>query len=481
MIMAYIDFDNSTLPNIGAGVFYYTDKFYAGLSLPNIIESKHFEKNNGLLTQASEKMHYFLTTGYVFDVSETLKFKPSIMAKAVPGSPLSLDVSANFLLNDKLELGLSHRLDDSVSGLIGFAVAKGLRIGYAYDYTLSNLGDYNSGSHEAFFIMGYRFIKRQGNFTTIFLKTVNKTKSKHMNFSKKNHESRQVNIKEMSKIYIIIAMLFSVSLISAQTTAGKYTIKNINVNTKSADFGTAYFGTDSVVFSSPRSKRSLIRNIWKPNEQPYLDLYVGKIGDGGEIEGKRKVKGAVNTRFHEAIVAFTNNMKTVYYTGNNNYQNVVRNDTTGTLRLQLYKAAVTADGAWANIEKLPFNNDEFSTGHPALNADGTKLYFVSDRPGTLGQTDIYRVDINTDGSYSEPENLGSNINSPGKEMFPYLVDDIIYYSSDGHHGAGGLDVFANRMFDSTISRPLNLGEPINSAQDDFALILKEGKGLFFFK
>ncbi len=149
---AYIDFDNSTLPNIGAGVFYYTDKFYAGLSLPNIIESKHFEKNNGLLTQASEKMHYFLTTGYVFDVSETLKFKPSIMAKAVPGSPLSLDVSANFLLNDKLELGLSHRLDDSVSGLIGFAVAKGLRIGYAYDYTLSNLGDFNSGSHEAFLL-----------------------------------------------------------------------------------------------------------------------------------------------------------------------------------------------------------------------------------------------------------------------------------------------------------------------------------------
>ncbi len=299
-----------------------------------------------------------------------------------------------------------------------------------------------------------------------------------MNFSKKNHESRQVNIKEMSKKYIIIAILFSVSLISAQTTAGKYTIKNINVNTKSADFGTAYFGTDSVVFSSPRSKRSLIRNIWKPNEQPYLDLYVGKIGEGGEIEGKRKVKGAVNTRFHEAIVAFTNDMKTVYYTGNNNYQNVVRNDTTGTLRLQLYKAAVTADGTWTNIEKLPFNNDEFSTGHPALNGDGTKLYFVSDRPGTLGQTDIYRVDINADGSYSDPENLGTNINSPGKEMFPYLVDDIIYYSSDGHHGAGGLDVFANRMFDTTISRPLNLGEPINSAQDDFALILKDGKGYF---
>ena len=147
---AYIDFDNNTLPNFGVGVFYYTDKYYLGLSVPNILKSKYFEKNNGLLTEASDKAHYFLTTGYVFDMSQTLKFKPSIMVKAAPGSPVSLDLSANFLINDKLELGLSHRLDDSVSGLIGFAVSKNLRIGYAYDYTLSNLGDFNSGSHEAF-------------------------------------------------------------------------------------------------------------------------------------------------------------------------------------------------------------------------------------------------------------------------------------------------------------------------------------------
>lgn len=147
---AYIDFDNNTLPNFGVGVFYYTDKYYLGLSVPNILKSKYFEKNNGLLTEASDKAHYFLTTGYVFDMSQTLKFKPSIMVKAAPGSPVSLDLSANFLINQKLELGVSHRLDDSVSGLIGFAVSKNLRIGYAYDYTLSNLGDFNSGSHEAF-------------------------------------------------------------------------------------------------------------------------------------------------------------------------------------------------------------------------------------------------------------------------------------------------------------------------------------------
>jgi len=146
----YLDFDNKTLPNIGAGVFYYTTKYYVGLSMPNMLQSKYFEKKNGIITEASDKMHMFLTSGYVFDLSETLKFKPSILVKGVVGSPLSLDLSANFLINDKLELGLSHRLDDSVSGLISFAVSKSLRIGYAYDYTLSNLGDFNSGSHEAF-------------------------------------------------------------------------------------------------------------------------------------------------------------------------------------------------------------------------------------------------------------------------------------------------------------------------------------------
>ena len=146
----YLDFDNKTLPNIGAGVFYYTTKYYVGLSMPNIMQSKYFEKRNGIITEASEKTHIFLTTGYVFEMSETLKFKPSIMAKAVQGTPLSLDLSANFLINNKLELGASYRLDDSISGLISFLVSQNLRIGYAYDYTTSNLGDFNSGSHEAF-------------------------------------------------------------------------------------------------------------------------------------------------------------------------------------------------------------------------------------------------------------------------------------------------------------------------------------------
>ena len=142
-----LDFDNRTLFNFGAGAFYYTDKFYVGFSLPNVLETKHFERNHGV-TKASEKAHYFLTSGYVFDASENLKFKPSVMVKAAGGAPLSIDLSANFLLNEKFEFGASYRLDDSISGLVSFLVTQDFRLGYAYDYTTSNLGDFNSGSHE---------------------------------------------------------------------------------------------------------------------------------------------------------------------------------------------------------------------------------------------------------------------------------------------------------------------------------------------
>lgn len=135
-------------PNFGVGIMYYNDRFYAGLSVPNFIESRYLDKKNGISSSASEKTHYFLTSGYVFDLDENLKLKPSTMLKATPGAPLSVDLSLNLLVQEKVELGLSHRLDDSISGMVGFQVSQDLRIGYAYDYTTTNFGQFNSGSHE---------------------------------------------------------------------------------------------------------------------------------------------------------------------------------------------------------------------------------------------------------------------------------------------------------------------------------------------
>ncbi|MGB5363988.1 MAG: type IX secretion system membrane protein PorP/SprF, partial [Aureibaculum sp.] len=107
-----------------------------------------------------EETHFFVTSGYVFELSETLKFKPSFLAKGVSGAPLSIDVSTNFLFNERLELGLNYRMGDSVSGLINFGVTPDLRIGYAYDYTTTNLGNYNSGTHEMFLLWDIDFSKK---------------------------------------------------------------------------------------------------------------------------------------------------------------------------------------------------------------------------------------------------------------------------------------------------------------------------------
>ena len=152
-------------PNFGVGVMYYNDRFYAGLSVPNFIESRYLDTKNGISSSASEKTHYFLTSGYVFDLDENLKLKPSTMLKAAPGAPLSVDLSLNLLIQEKVELGLSHRLDDSISGMVGFQVSQDLRIGYAYDYTTTNFGVFNSGSHEIMilFDLNKKKIKHEKN------------------------------------------------------------------------------------------------------------------------------------------------------------------------------------------------------------------------------------------------------------------------------------------------------------------------------
>jgi type IX secretion system PorP/SprF family membrane protein len=152
---------NEVYPNFGAGIYYYTDKFYVGLSVPNILKSTHFERSGGIITEASEEMHAFLTAGYVFGLSPTLKFKPSLMFKGVLGAPVSIDINANFLLYNRLELGVSYRVEDSLSALINFAVTPDFRIGFAYDYTISEFSNINpGGTYEAILLYDIDFSKK---------------------------------------------------------------------------------------------------------------------------------------------------------------------------------------------------------------------------------------------------------------------------------------------------------------------------------
>lgn len=142
--------DNKWQPNIGAGVYLNSNKWYVGLSAPNFLETKHYDKskNPGFTSVASERMHFYLMGGYVFDLSSNVKFKPATLLKAVAGAPLQWDVSANFLFNEKLTLGAAWRWDAAVSALAGFQVNPNLFIGVGYDYQLTDLEKYSDGSYE---------------------------------------------------------------------------------------------------------------------------------------------------------------------------------------------------------------------------------------------------------------------------------------------------------------------------------------------
>ncbi|MGK4566075.1 PorP/SprF family type IX secretion system membrane protein [Flavobacterium sp. 3HN19-14] len=145
---AFAENVNIFKPNIGAGIYYFTNHYYIGLSAPNLLSSKHIEERNGVNAYGSEDIHSFLTAGYVFDVTRDFKLKPAFMTKIVKGAPPTFDISANVLYQNKFELGVAYRVNDAISGLVNINVTNNLRIGYAYDYTLSNLGQFNSGTHE---------------------------------------------------------------------------------------------------------------------------------------------------------------------------------------------------------------------------------------------------------------------------------------------------------------------------------------------
>ena len=285
----------------------------------------------------------------------------------------------------------------------------------------------------------------------------------------------------MKKHITIILFFISVCLYS-QNTPGIYIVDNVKINTKNSDFGTAFFGKNKVVFAAPTEDTKITKTIWTKNKQPFLDLYIGEINEKGEIVNKQKMPGDINTKYNEGVVAFTKDLKTVYFSANNYVKKKFITDSEGANNIQILKATIDEKGNWSNLILLPFNSPDFSTGHPTLNKDDTKLYFISDRPESIGRTDIFVVDILENGaSYSEPRNLGPKINTKKREMFPFISDDnILYFSSDGHPGNGGLDVFASKIFDNTVSYPISLEKPVNGKKDDFAYIIDDSKHKGYF-
>ncbi|MFP2996749.1 OmpA family protein [Spongiivirga sp. MCCC 1A20706] len=253
--------------------------------------------------------------------------------------------------------------------------------------------------------------------------------------------------------------------------SGRYEVTPVAFNTPNADFSPTVVG-DKLVFSSSLNKSLFTKFIHEWDEKPFIDLYEVSINGNTEEENTpKKLKGRINTSFHESSTTFTADGNTVYFTRNSK-----RKEQAGTLnRLKLYKA-IKKKGRWVDVEALPFTDDNYTYAHPSLSKDGTKLYFASDMKGTKGYGDIFVVDVYEDGTFSKPKNLGDMINTEGRETFPYIsMDNKLYFASDGHLGLGGLDVFTVQLdADSNpITNVVNVGRPVNSPNDDFSFTIND--------
>ena len=312
--------------------------------------------------------------------------------------------------------------------------------------------------------------------------------------------------------------------------SGSYKVERLDINTSDADFSPMYY-KDGLVFVSGRNDAVGIKRVFQWDQTPFLDLYFldnlkkakgqavtsslggsAAVADRSSRRKRRSLLGrdaytaltandsrtvgfyagsaynldlgyeerprteserfnkSINSKYHEGPVTFFKDGNRVIFTRNNYKDGKYKVSKEGVNKLKLYSSEMV-NGTWSNITELPFNSDEYSTGHPALNPDNTLLYFASDRPGGQGGTDIY-VSRFADGAWSEPINLGPEVNTKGNEMFPFVdANGNLYFSSDGHPGMGDLDVFFAPLesFDKA-KKSINLGAPINSNKDDFGLI-----------
>lgn len=262
--------------------------------------------------------------------------------------------------------------------------------------------------------------------------------------------------------------------------SGRFEISSVNVNSESSDFGSAFLN-NNLVFSSARKIGKAKGKTFKWTNKSFTNLYIAPIDADGNVYNPVLLNKHINSKFNESTPVFTKDGKTMYFTRNNYLDGKRGKDDKNITLLKLYKANLV-DGNWVNITELPFNSDRYSTAHPALSLDEKRLYFASDMPGTFGQSDLFSVLINADGSYGRPENLGPSINTEGRETFPFIsADNELYFATDGRPGLGGLDIVVSKILENgTFDQVQNIGEPVNTKFDDFAFIIDSNsrKGYF---
>ena len=253
--------------------------------------------------------------------------------------------------------------------------------------------------------------------------------------------------------------------------SGRLELHPVSINTEFSEYGTALYG-DKIVFTAANSGKTSKGGVSQWTGESYYDLYTADR-DQQALSNKKFFSTTINTPFNESTAVFTKDGNTMYFTRNNYVNRKIGTNVENTILLKILRATKDSNGHWGNVVEVPFNSDNYNVAHPALSPDEKFLYFASDMDGTLGESDIFRVEILGDNQYGTPENLGDIINTSGRESFPFVSkNNILYYSSDGIPGLGGLDIFAVKFYENgTVSKPINIGMPGNSADDDFCFVM----------
>lgn len=259
--------------------------------------------------------------------------------------------------------------------------------------------------------------------------------------------------------------------------SGRYVVYNAGINSKFSDYGASFYN-DKLIFTSARRISGPSKTVFSWTNKFFSNLFQSNVGPDGNLSKPETFEKTINSKLNESTPVFTKDGLHMYFTRNNYINRKRGRDEKEITLLKLYEASLE-DGKWSHVKELPFNSDQFSCAHPALSADEKTLYFASNMPGTLGESDLFKVLIHDDGSFGEPQNLGGSINTEGRETFPFISkNNELYFSSNGHLGLGGLDIFVTSLNGHVSVK--NVGEPVNSKQDDFAFYIDTGNGQGFF-
>ena len=255
-----------------------------------------------------------------------------------------------------------------------------------------------------------------------------------------------------------------------------FDVKSSEISSDKSDFGAVLYD-NSLYFASARNGA---RKNYGWTEEPFLDIYKADYNTDGTITNASPVT-ELNSKWHDGPITISADGKTAYFASESykEKQSSPKDKKANAKYSQVYLFSATKNGdSWGTPSSLPFNDKSFSNSNPSLSRDGKTLYFSSNRSGSVGGTDIWKVAVNADGTYGEPQNLGNKVNTEGNESFPFIADDnkTLYFASSGKQGFGGLDVY---QIDLTNGEATNLGKPVNTEKDDFAFTFNESKKIGF--